>query len=237
MRTRDPDLSPTISIRDTYVIADRLHRALLSPTLCETGCHFIDDWEARPRSAPAVVVETRTDSLWGILGDVAQHQAAMVYPVTMLAPREHLDVVRVMQQAPDADDVAITKIATDGAWTAVTLVPAKATDPDATALLDALDLGLSMAAGHSTASAQTELLRTYAALLELIQHDARWAPSAADQNPPKTDDRIRTLEQRLIHTVADRDALARKYAALAGSRLGSLTLKWWEHQQQRLDNR
>ncbi|KQT99839.1 hypothetical protein ASG53_03135 [Sanguibacter sp. Leaf3] len=212
------------------VVCDPYHRRLVGLGFVERDCEVFDSLDdLGPLGAGGLVcVSDDPHVMYDAVRLLQGARGETPAYVVLVQHASLLDIVRDLEMIERSEDVAITSIAMRDGLSFVRLGAARAEDSSARDLV----VGLVHGAEHGQASAAAQLVADAQEIDELRRQLSQATEKlAAAQSQPSVraeSEDARALESRLVAESKRLAALQRKYDALAGSRLGRLTLKRWE---------
>lgn len=222
-----------LTVSDALVVCDPYHRRMVGLDFIERGCEVVDTLaDAGPLggrrlvcvSDDAHVVHEAVRLLQGALGEGPDE-------VMLVQHAGLLDVIRDLEAGGHAERLAITSVAAREGTSFVTLGAARAGDASARDLVVGLVYGAEDAQASTVAQSAADTAQI-SDLQARLAEAAVLLAAATDQPPVElVSEDAKVLERRLVAETKRLAALQRKYDALAGSRLGRLTLKRWERKR------
>lgn len=205
------------AISDQAVLVPHLARQVPDLSFIGTGCTIVEQLDALPAQCPRVaVVHDRAES---VIELVDWLRAAPGRGVDLVLAQDWENLLR---QLIDLDpEVAVDRFGWSGGHLIVGLTAARDGDRPAADFLRGLGAGLASrgrvpAPPACPAAQDTARLHS---LVEFIAEHPSLGHTPAHGAAPD--------HRELVALRNDYDALARRYAALSSSRLGSLTLRYW----------
>lgn len=228
MRARLGESRLTVSA--AQVVCDPYHRRLVGLGFLERDCEVFDSLDDLGPFGERGLVCVSDDPhvmhdavrlLRGVEGEAPAY-------LVVVQHASLLDIVRDLEAIGHSEDLAITSVAMRDGLSFVGLSAAVAGDCSARDLV----VGLVHGAEHGQASAVARSVADSEEIHDLRDRlaEATDLLTAAQAQTPATvvSEETKILEARLVAESKRLAALQRKYDALAGSRLGRLTLKRWE---------
>ena len=240
MRIRPADLPPPRPISHAIVCCDEYHRATFGLSDLGSECILVDNLDDLVASAAAaerfVVIDSRPEALLEALERLAEVLTADK-TVQIVAPGASVGLVEMLLGDPGTDRWSLIGLRCDPQVLHCEVVPSRDADRSGVDLARGLRWG-SVASYPPDAvddRDEVQVLRArLASALLLVRDLTAGAPVTLGVPPraPSGDEAgRRALENRLVSLQRQLDVLQRKYDALAGSRLGRMTLDRWERKR------
>lgn len=248
-----------ISISEAIVVCDPYHRATVGLDAISDHCAFVDDIEAAEQltkihaSPTTTLVDTRPEEIDKFLicfSPRAQEDTNL--RLGFLFPRWNFELIDYLLYSPHTETLSLIDLRIDNRYVQLTLADADAKDGHAITFFQGFALATSLKpSGHEknqqlgemqnlrwrlvTALQAFDLLDKNLCEAENRTADAEDAVDTEDTTIPQeaaleNSERTR-LENRIVTLTGQLDALQRKYDILAGSKLGSITLRTWERKR------
>lgn len=240
-------------VTDAVVLVDAYHLRTLGLAMVRNNCTIVQSPSEAHRALSAeglkllVVIDSRLETFAEILeefrGNILKDDGA----VTLIVPSEDfLSLYELLEGSTTGEQVSIAGVVFHDELVHVTLVGSETDDQGADPLIAGVLLGAratqpivrqSKSDDGSGADSEAKLR----SLIEAVQKhlseteaadESRAAIATLAREPQKASDHeIEQLQKQLIDTRTELDSLQRRYDALAGSRLGQITLNHWNRKR------